>query len=118
MFTGWRREMLLQDEMRLKKVLTITTGACPDLYAKQPHDSSVVPFVPNPSLLLLWLRCHGKLWVYSQEFACIMCGCGQHLWGQRLKKSAEQVLRLASILYDGNTPPSRPVALRASNPFR
>lgn len=110
--------MLLQDEMRLKKVLTITTGACPDLYAKQPHDSSVVPFVPNPSLLLLWLRCHGKLWVYSQEFACIMCGCGQHLWGQRLKKSAEQVLRLASILYDGNTPPSRPVALRASNPFR
>ena len=41
--------MLLRDAMRPKKVLTVTTGACPVLYAKQPHDSiirakSLAPF--------------------------------------------------------------------------
>ena len=55
---------------------------------------------------------------YSLEFAHILCDCGQYLWEQSLNEPAEQVLRLATALCDGSTPPRKPLALRASILFR
>lgn len=55
---------------------------------------------------------------YNLEFARILCDCGQYLWEQSLNKSAEQVLQLAEKLCDGDSPPSRPLTLRASILFR
>ncbi|MCJ1394890.1 hypothetical protein MMC18_007770 [Xylographa bjoerkii] len=55
---------------------------------------------------------------YSLSFARILCDCGQYLWEQSLNQSAEQVLELAAKICDGNMPPDKPLALRASILFR
>ena len=64
--------MLLQDAMRPKNVLTVTTGECPVLCAKQPHDSIIRAKSFAPSFVAALPRQALGFTVRSLHMLCVL----------------------------------------------